>query len=123
LPLPYFFRSRFDAFYHALQRPEAAVVFFPSLGFCLLLLIWGIAPGIELHRFRHRSPKKNCRRHSGLYLSPYLLLVSFLRLHIEDRHGKKNGEESMYGYFLHTLKLFARLHPCVQVRASVCVCA
>ena len=26
-----------------------------SLGDCLLLVIWGVAPGIELHRFRHRS--------------------------------------------------------------------
>ena len=32
-----------DAFCHALQSPETAAVFSPSLGVCLLLLIWGIA--------------------------------------------------------------------------------
>ena len=29
----------------------------------------------------------------------------------------------MYDYFLHTFKSFARVRPCVQVRARVCVCA
>ena len=56
-PLPYFIRSRFGSFHHALQSPEAAAVFSPSLGVGLLLLIWGIAPGIELHRFRHSSQR------------------------------------------------------------------
>ena len=28
----------------------------------------------------------------------------------------------MYDYFLHTFKSFARVRPCVQVRARVCVC-
>lgn len=36
-----------------LQNPDAA----RSLEVCLFLLIWDGAPGIELHSFRHRSPK------------------------------------------------------------------
>ena len=79
-----------DAFCHALQSPQAAAVFSPSLGVCLLLLIWGIAPGIELHRFRHRSQKVFCWRHSGLWSSSDLLLAAFACLHAEYRHGKKN---------------------------------
>lgn len=38
---------------HVLQNPDAA----RSLEVCLFLLIWDGAPGIELHSFRHRSPK------------------------------------------------------------------
>ena len=79
-----------DAFCDALQSPQAAAVFSPSLGVCLLLLIWGIAPGIELHRFRHRSQKVFCWRHSGLWSSSDLLLAAFACLHTEYRHGKKN---------------------------------
>ena len=107
-----------DAFCHALQSPQAAAVFSPSLGVCLLLLIWGIAPGIELHRFRHRSQKVFCWRHSGLWSSSDLLLAAFACLHTEYRHGK---EEYLHDYFLPTFKSFARVRPCVQVRKFVCV--
>ena len=90
--LPCFFRNPFACFLpfcHALQNPDVAAVFSPSPGVCLLLLIWGIAPGIELHRFRHRSQKFLCRRHAGLQSSPYLLLAAFpCRSAHWRRHGK-----------------------------------
>ena len=88
-PLLCFCAAVLDAFCHALQSPEAAAVFSPSLWVCVLLLIWGIAPGIELHRVRHRSQKLFCRRHSSLYPSPDLLLAAFPYLRAEGRHGKK----------------------------------
>ena len=112
---PSFPEAVLDAFCHALQSPEAAAVFSPSLGVCLLLLIWGIAPGIKLHRFRHRSQKLFCRRHSGLYLSPNLLLAAFF-LHTKDRHGKKKA--------CRITSCTPLVRPCVQVHPSVraCVC-
>jgi hypothetical protein len=112
---PAFSVTVLDAFCHALQSPEAAAVFSPSLGVCLLLLIWGFAPGIKLHRFRHRSQKLFCRRHSGLYLSPNLLLAAFF-LHTKDRHGKKKA--------CRITSCTPLVRPCVQVHPSVraCVC-
>ena len=97
-PLPYFLPQLLDAFCHALQSLEAAAVFSPSLGVCLLLLIWGIAPGIELHRFRHRSQQLFFQRHSGLYSSPDLLLAAFflvctLKTEGESDKGKERERE------------------------------
>ena len=75
------FPQLLDAFCHALQSLEAAAVFSPSLGVCLLLLIWGIVPknifagGILV--FTHR-------------------LICFLQLfpclHTEDRRGERQRE-------------------------------
>ena len=99
--LPCFFRNpfaRFLPFCHALQNPDVAAVFSPSPGVCLLLLIWGIAPGIELHRFRHRSQKFLCRRHAGLQSSPYLLLAAFPCLHTEDDMGRWKHVRCLGGY-------------------------
>ena len=90
------FPQLLDAFCHALQSLEAAAVFSPSLGACLLLLIWGSAPGIELHCFRHRSQKLFCPNH-GLYSSRDLLLAAF-PLSAHSRHkgratkGKRERE-------------------------------
>ena len=76
-----------DAFCHALQSPEAAAVFSPSLGVCLLLLIWGIAPGIKLHRFRHRSQKLFA---AGILVFIYRL-ICFLQLF--SAHKRQTWEE------------------------------
>ena len=46
--LTYFFRSCFGCFLPCSSKSGSS---------CPLLLIWGIAPGIELHRYRHRSQK------------------------------------------------------------------
>ena len=110
-PLLCFCAAVLDAFCHALQSPEAAAVFSPSLWVCVLLLIWGIAPGIELHRVRHRSQKLFCRRHSSLYPSPDLLLAAFPCLRAEGRHGKKKD-----------VRICTRAPICAGACVRACVC-
>ena len=67
-------------------------------GVCLFLLIWGIAPGIELHRFRHRSQCSQVLFSGGILVFTHRL-ICFLQLfpclHTEDRRGRRErrGEE------------------------------
>ena len=67
-------------------------------GVCLFLLIWGIAPGIELHRFRHRSQCSQALFSGGILVFTHRL-ICFLQLcpclHTEDRRGRRErrGEE------------------------------
>ena len=66
-------------------------VFSPSLGVCPFLLIWGIAPEIELHRFRHPFPRPFF---PDAFSSPDLLLAAFpLSAHWrENREKERDGE-------------------------------
>ena len=74
----------------------------------------------------HRSQKLFCRRHSGLYSSPDLLLAAFLCPRTEDRHGKKKACRIVSftpPSRLHTCAHVCRcLRACVRVRACLCVC-
>jgi hypothetical protein len=112
---PAFSVTVLDAFCHALQSPEAAAVFSPSLGIYLFLLIWGIAPSIELHRFRNRSQKFFYRRHSGLCSSFFLLLAASAYLHTEYRHGKKNTYTIMSCPPSNHLRTCAHVCRCVRI--------
>ena len=109
-----------DAFCHALQSPEAAAVFSPSLGVCLLLLIWGIAPGIETASRQASFPKTFLPE---AFLVFTHRLICFLQLSLvcalKAGHGKKKACTII---FLHTFKSFARVRPYVQVRVCVRAC-
>ena len=64
----------------------------------------------------HRSQKLFCRRHSGLYSSPDLLLAAFLCPRAEDRHGKKKACRIV------SFTPPSRLHTCAHVRRCVRAC-
>ena len=106
-----------DAFCHALQSPEAAAVFSPSLGVCLLLLIWGITPDIE----SGIVPKNFFA--GGILVFTHRLICS-LQLSLVRALKKDMGRRKHVRLFLAHLQVICTRAPmCAGARACVCVCA
>ena len=104
-----------DAFCHALQSPEAAAVFSPSLWVCLLLLIWGITPDIE----SGIVPKNFFA--GGILVFTHRLICS-LQLSLVRALKKDMGRRKHVRLFLAHLQVICTRAP-MCAGACACVCA